>query len=187
MLIAGDKSATGWAKFRILLVAKSDADIWQEAARDYFHARLALRYLEPIECLQSSGTFRGEGFSIATIQCSLVEFLESTVQGINYRYRRPGQSLGAYEYSESGRPFTQFLTARAPFAVQFSNTVARDFYVGVLCGLLHEARTTNGWQILGRSGNHRLIDPGRKIMLRDDFQAGLLAFVSRYEAALIAD
>lgn len=34
--------------------------------------------------MQEKGTFTGEGFSITTIQCSLVEFLESTVQGSSY-------------------------------------------------------------------------------------------------------
>lgn len=36
--------------------------------------------------MQEHGTLTGEGFAIAAVQCALIEFLESTEQGINFSY-----------------------------------------------------------------------------------------------------
>jgi hypothetical protein len=56
-----------------------------------------------IDTLQQNDSQREEGFSIVAVQCSLIEFLESTIQGKSYRYRRDGDpQLGQYEYSNSG-------------------------------------------------------------------------------------
>ena len=63
---------------------------------------------------------------------------------------------------------------------------ARDFY-GVRCGLLHEARTKNGWTIWAKSSDGKTADPNQKVMYRDDFQTGLLAFVDCYKGALTTD
>jgi hypothetical protein len=83
--IAGSKTIDDWKACRAALVPGNDPARWQEVFDSYFYARLSLHYLEPIRVLQENGTFRGEGFSIVAIQCSLIEFLESTVQGISYR------------------------------------------------------------------------------------------------------
>lgn len=96
-----------------------DVGVWREAAKDYFHQRLFSRYLEPIGVLQDHGTYTGEGFSIAAIQCTLIEFLESTVQGLTYRYRRGATTLGPYEYSNSKDLFVSFLKTRDPFSNDF--------------------------------------------------------------------
>lgn len=75
------------------------------------------------------------------IQCSLIEFLESTVQGLKYRYERDPAKLEPHEYSSSSKIFASFLTTRNPFAAEFNSQLAVDFYSSVRCGLLHEART----------------------------------------------
>src|SRR5213083_591747 len=100
--IAGWKTAADWAAFRQTLVIGGDMAGWRRAFHDYFQTRLDLRYLNPIRLLQQHGTFQGEGFSILALQCTLIEFLESTVQGINYRHLRRGERLGPYEYNLSG-------------------------------------------------------------------------------------
>jgi hypothetical protein len=64
--------------------------------------------------LQEHGTFQGEGFAILAIQCALVEFLESTLQGIKYRHLRRGETLGPYEYSSSRDVFVSLLVTK-PF------------------------------------------------------------------------
>jgi hypothetical protein len=162
---------------------------WGKAFEDYFHTRLSLRYLGPIKVLQENGSFQGEGFSIAAIQCSLIEFLESTVQGKSYRFLRKGDpQLGPHEYSSSSDIFVSFLLKRLPFSNDFTtDATARDFYEGVRCGLLHEARTKNGWTIWAKSHAYRTADANQKIMYRDDFQAGLLTFVEWYKDALYTD
>jgi hypothetical protein len=88
--IAGWKTGKDWHKFRASLIVGGDEAKWHEASNEYFRTRLDLRYLHPIKILEEQKEFRGEGFSILTIQCSLIEFLESTVQGIC----NPPQKLG---------------------------------------------------------------------------------------------
>jgi hypothetical protein len=183
--IAGSLTTAHWKSFRGSLTAGHDPALWERAFQDYFHTRLTLRYLDPIKVLQENGTFLGEGFSITAIQCSIVEFLESTVQGKSYRYVRKGDApLGPYEYSNSREIFTSFLTSRHPFQPTFTGPTALDFYEGVRCGLLHEARTKNGWTILAKSASNLILDAQQKIVYRDDFQTALLAFVDWYRLSL---
>lgn len=183
--IAGSKTVNDWKAFRARLASGGDANRWREAFDDYFHARLLLRYLNPIKVLQENGTFQGEGFSIVAIHCTLIEFLESTVQGRIYRYRRPSDPpLGPHEYSNSGDLFISFLSGRQPFAKDFDNLLARDFYEGVRCGLLHEARTKGGWTIWAKSPAANIVSAAPKIVYRDNFHAALLEFIEWYKGAL---
>ena len=171
--IAGSLKTDDWKAFKSSLGTGDEAQ-WQKAFTDYFHTRLRLRYLDPIKVLQENGIFQGEGFSIVAIQCSIVEFLESTVQGKSYRFLRKGDPpLGSYEYSRSSEIFISFLINRSPFKNVFNEDRARDFYVSIRCGLLHEARTKNGWTIWAKDASGCLIDANKKIVYRNDFQAGL--------------
>src|SRR5271154_6763106 len=115
VFIAGRRTIKDWRAFQPTLVPGGDAKSWAKAAQDYFEARLASRYLTPIDTLQQNDSQRGEGFSIVAVQCSLIEFLESTIQGKTYRHRRaPDPPLGQYEYSKSGSIFESFLMNRTP-------------------------------------------------------------------------
>jgi len=186
--IAGSRTAADWKAFRKTLIPGHGPDLWKKAFDCYFHERLSLRYLEPIRTLQENGTFQGEGFSIVAIQCTLIEFLESTVQGISYRYRRRGDPpLGPHEYSDSGALFSSFLTKREPFSEVFDERSAHDFYGNVRCGLLHEARTKKGWTIWAKSPDGTVISKQGRIVYRDDFQCALLKFVEWYKGALPSD
>ena len=182
--IAGWKTRADWDAVKAGLKVGDDADGWRKAFQDFFRTRLELRYLTPIKILQDNGTFSGEGFSIAAIQCSLIEFLESTVQGIRYRYERDPSKLGLYEYSSSSKIFGTFLTTRPPFSKEFTKPVAEEFYSGIRCGLLHEARTKGGWRIHAKDSTGRIIDPAQKLLFRDGFQNGLLQFVEAFGAEL---
>jgi len=172
----------------LALMPGGEPDRWCEAFDDYFHARIFLRYLNPIKILQENGTFQGEGFSIVAIQCTLIEFLESTIQGRLYRYRRPGDPpLAAHEYSNSGELFVSFLSTRQPFARDFNPQLARAFYEGVRCGLLHEARTKGGWTIWAKSPAAQVVSAAPNIVYRDNFHAALLEFIDWYKGALPSD
>jgi hypothetical protein len=186
--IAGSKTTDDWKVFKPKLAPGGDPAAWETAFTEYFHGRLSARYIDPVKVLQDNGTFQGEVFSIAAIQCSLIEFLESTVQGMSYRFLRRGDTLGPYEYSRSGDMFESFLVNRAPFNAEFNATTAHDFYEGVRCGLLHEARTKNGWVIWAKHGG-RIIDVtgASKILYRDDFQTALLDFIAAFKVMLTSD
>jgi len=186
-LIAGWKTAGDWRALRAVLVIGGSPDLWRQAFADFYQTRLQLRYFNPIKVLQDHGTFQGEGFSILAIQCTLVEFLESTIQGIKYRHLRRGETLGPYEYSSSRDVFVSFLVKREPFSKEFDDPLALDFYAGVRCGLLHEARTKGGWRVWARGPDGAVIDRDRRIVYRDNFQVALEAFIESYGTALVAD
>jgi hypothetical protein len=185
--VAGWNKAEDWRALRTKLVAGSERGLWRNAFKDYFLKCLDLRYLGPIKVLQDHSTFQGEGFSIVAIQCTLIEFLESTFQGINYRYLRRGERLGQYEYSFSRQLFISFLSNRQPFARDFDETLARDFYECVRCGLLHEARTKNGWRIWAKSPFGIVANAAERILYRDNFQAAILELIDWYKKALPDD
>lgn len=186
--IAGSRTCSDWQALRTVLTSgQAQPADWEEAYREYFLERLRLRYLNPIRILRDDGTFQGEGFSIAAIQCSLIEFLESTWQGTKYRFLRKGETLGPFEYTSSSGIFTSFLTTHPPFSTEFTPDLARDFYEGIRCGLLHEARTRKGWRIWAEDGKGRIVDGDAKLLFRNGFQAAIERFVSDYGASLLGD
>jgi len=114
--IAGKKTVGDWNTVRSDLNDLTNSLLWTTVFKDYFLTRLRDRYLNPIKSIKQGRRYSGEGFSIMTIICSLIEFLETTYQGTNYRYPKP---FGAYEYSKSRQIFIDFLTKRDPFNTQF--------------------------------------------------------------------
>jgi hypothetical protein len=184
-LVAGRKTDKDWLGCRQTLVPGANGSAWAAAFESYFRPRLALRYLDPIKVLQDNGKFQGEGFSIAAIQCTLIEFLESTRLGLKYRYLRNGETLGPYEYCSSKAVFVAFLRDREPFSKTFTESAAGDFYVGVRCGLLHEAQTKNGWKILANGPDGIVADIKQKFLYRNNFQSALLNYVESYKCDLL--
>jgi hypothetical protein len=188
--IAGRKTVADWAALKPSLIDLNNISLWTTVFNDYYITRLSDRYLDPIKYIKESGGYSGEGFSIMTVICSLIEFLETTYQGTNYRYRRNGDPpLGPFEYSVSGQIFTDFLTNRAPFNLQFDVQSAEDFYKNIRCGLLHEARTNGNWTIWGNSGNGTLIKKTstETVIYRDDFYDALLEFINdHYKTDLLS-
>ena len=89
-------------------------------------------------------------------------------------------------HSDSGDLFTQFLINRVPFASDFDRSTARDFYGSVRCGLLHEARTKNGWTIWAKSPTGSVANTTDKTVYRDAFQAALLTFIEWYKVNLVS-
>lgn len=183
--IAGNKTEEDWRVLRSKLVNDNSPVLWEEAYTDYYLQRLNLRYLDPIKTLIDNSTYQGEGFTVVAIQCTLVEFLESTVEGLRYRYLRRGEVLSQFEYSSSKSIFVKFLTTRTPFASTFSSDAATDFYANVRCGLLHEACTKQGWRIWGNNSINKIIDVDNKIVYRDNFQEALLIFIQNYKTELL--
>jgi hypothetical protein len=186
--IAGNKTIKDWQQFKQTLVPGGDAKAWKAAFEMYFEARLTTRYLTPIESLQASHTLNGEGFSILAIHCSMIEFLESTLQGRAYRFRRKKDPpLSQYEYAESGQMFTAFLTKRQPFSTVFNASLASDFYSGVRCALLHEARTKDGWIIKAKGPAIAEVAGGSKLVYRNNFHDALLNFIEWYGGVIQTD
>jgi hypothetical protein len=175
-LIAGSLTTLDWNARKNALA--NGTATWDDTFEEFFVQRLRLRYLEPIRVLQQTGALIGEGFSILAVQCSLIEFLESTVQGLNYRWVPRNQDLGPDEYCKSSSLFVSFLSKRAPFSTTFDATSALDFYANVRCGLLHEACTKGGWRV--RARGPEVADIASRIVYRDNFQDALSRYIAWY-------
>jgi hypothetical protein len=184
--ISGSRTAADWKTFEERLVKEDSQELWAEAFEEYFKQRLELRYLKPIRILQGGG-WQGEGFSIVTIQCALIEFLAATKIGKNHRHLKKKETLGEHEYSRSSGIFSNFLATDPAFQPFFDAASAEEFYTSVRCGLLHEARTKNGWTIWATSGGKGPIDPARKIVFRDDLQSTIDAFITDYGFELLSN
>jgi hypothetical protein len=182
--IAGRKTIADWIAFRTKLKNEKGKALWQQAGTDYFYKRVQTRYTQPIRILRYSKMPEGEGFSIVTLQCALIEFLAATVLGKNYRYPAPSNE---FEYSKSKLIFEAFLSSNPPFSNSFSRKTAGDFYLSVRCGLLHEARTKDGWRIRTEKAGVGAVDPQMKIVYRNTLQNDLERFVKLYRKNLLTD
>jgi hypothetical protein len=200
--IAGDKTIKDWQVTKQILENEGTPEKWKQAFEDYFIERLRTRYLEPIRRIQRGDKKEGEGFAIVAIQCSLIEFFQSTWEGKNYKHKNPKAGL---EYNNSSGMFKSFLIGQEPFnAVFTSTTLADSFYSNVRCSILHEARTSGGWRIRANSSKGkkscfqwvkgdsktnyyiqikdepRIIDPSSKILYRNDMTAALWQYITAY-------
>ncbi|ODB33957.1 hypothetical protein BB427_20340 [Pseudoalteromonas sp. BMB] len=185
MYITDTKKVDDWLLIRKEAIKSSDSLLWMTIFKDFFYGRLESRYLTPIKSLQK-GSCLGEGFSISAIHCSIIEFLESTYEGINYKWVRKDSELGKYEYKSSKKCFINFLTQRYPFSIVFNEEIASDFYSSVRCGLLHEASTKNGWKVLASShSGTEIVCAETKKVFRNDFQKAIDSYIAWYQTQLI--
>ena len=186
MYISSSRTAVDWFEIRDSLTSGTNIDAWTDVIEHFLHDRLFTRYIDPIESIRIRGGSKGEGFAIVTIQCALMEFLESSAQGKNYRFARRGDPpLSANEYTGSREMFTSFLSKRQPFNAIFDEILAGDFYEGVRCALLHEACTKGGWTIQKRSENGVPVSSQTKVLFRDNLHESLLSYIQNYEGALL--
>ncbi|MEH7906223.1 hypothetical protein V7798_00780 [Rhizobium laguerreae] len=183
--IAGNLTVEDWENQKRILTIGGSPDSWADAFDNFFLQRLKLRYFRPIEFIQKNGDWRGEGFSMVSLQCALIEFLAATRNGMKYRHLKRGEVLGQFEYTKSGTVFCQFLQDEMPFKRWFDENSAADFYSSVRCALLHEARTKSGWRIW-RTGAPA-VDTARKIVFCDFLQEAIGAYVDEYGRRLLDD
>lgn len=147
--IAEELTVGNWLDLQVSLESGMDTNSLWEEAFSYFTKRMESRYLMPVKVIETCSNVTGEGFSIVTIICSLIEALESFYQGRSYRKPPKGCALDiTKEYFKSQEMFESFLINREPFSKYFSEAgLATSFYENVRCALLHEAATRNGWKI----------------------------------------
>ncbi len=198
--IAGRSTVADWNVLKETLETIGGPDNWKQAYDEFFMRRLETRYFEPIRLIKKHGKKEGEGFSIVALQCSLIEFLASTLKGVSYkhiplnkrdargRFIKRKTKLSEYQYKNSSKLFTEFLHSAAPFKDHFiSGGIASDFYTNVRCPLLHEARTKGGWRILAGGKAFPPIDVNDKkdkIVYRDSLQSAFIQFADRYGKCL---
>ncbi|ABR60067.1 hypothetical protein GOD90_16820 [Sinorhizobium medicae] len=181
-LIAPGKTKDDWRDFAKKLIPGGDEVLWAEAFDSFLFGRLRSRYIDPITAVRDGSKWTGEGFTIVSIQCALIEFLAALRQGKKFRHENP---VPPHEYKNSRDLFCDFLRRIDPFDKLFTKAKAKDFYANVRCGLLHEARTKGDW-IIWASGIPA-VDCQRKIVYRDSFQDVIERYIHDYGLALLKE
>jgi hypothetical protein len=149
---------TDWTKIREKLSTTYKYDkTWEEAIL-LFDKRLKRKFFDPVQLIIDQRTLKGEGFTIVTVQCALIEMFAAFRLGRIFNHNKTSDSP-KYEYNESQKMFISLLRSASIFKDNFwelnqrGNVVidkpynSKDFYKNVRCGLMHEARTKENWHI----------------------------------------
>lgn len=148
-----------WTTARVILRnSYAINDTWREVI-EKFRQRINNYYFEPIEKVKVGNKLKGEGFTILTIQCALIEMFAAFKVGKIHNHSKHG-NLPAFEYKKADDCFIPFLHSEAIFENHFfirDNITnqkqpnqpfnANHFYDKVRCGLMHEARTKEEWVV----------------------------------------
>lgn len=174
---------------------------WQDVIA-MFRQRIENYYLKPIKKIKDPGTLKGEGFTILTIQCALIEMFAAFKNGqIHNHGKRPGGP--SFEYRRADDCFIKFLQNEPIFENHFymlngrrkvinQPFSAKDFYGSVRCGLMHEARTKGRWVINAKKayqGSQRIFitETGGLICIDRNILNGLLTeYLENYITELSA-
>ncbi|MDP2696793.1 hypothetical protein [Thalassospira sp.] len=178
--ISGKLTSEDWKKLKFKIEKYNDLDTWAEAYNSFLWNRLNTRYLSPIGILQKHGNFEGEGYSIVSIQCALIEFIAALRVGKSYVFSRNPQNN---EYSRSKDLYINFLSKAPIFKDFFDEESALEFYVSIRCALLHEACTKNGWRIWAFGDIP--INSRSKIVFREKLHDTILTYLENYKAELL--
>jgi hypothetical protein len=151
-----------WTSFRTELNNSYDfSDKWASVIK-LFDDRIQDFYFKPIDKILKPNNRKGEGFSVLTLQCALIEMFAAFRQGMIHNHKRPRKNevRPKYEYYDSDSCFVEFLQTEEIFEDHFyikdkttgerkPNPIcnAKEFYGKVRCGLMHEARTKEDWLI----------------------------------------
>ena len=145
MKLAGNLTINDWVEIEKKLKPNYNP-YWDEAYK-YFELRICTRYLKPIDAILNIKSYNGEGFAVANLQCSLIEMIESFINGWVYIHK----PRGWYKNDQK----SEVINNRCIFKSFFANRIGiknmkidgGDFYDYVRCGLLHETQTKNNWKI----------------------------------------
>lgn len=131
-------------------------DLWQEVVAR-FKGRIQDFYFAPIDRVKDPKELKGEGFTILTIQCSLIEMFAAFKYGKIHKYNKRNHEQNYY-YRKADECFYPFLHSEPMFENHFHRFEngkklndepfsATIFYDEVRCGLVHEARTKGKWVV----------------------------------------
>ncbi len=178
---------------------------WKRAIA-IFSDRLDSYFLKPINFLidnydeENANNTRtkniGEGFSIVTLQCALIEtfaaFKKGQIHNINPQFD--------YQYKDCMSFFIEFLQNEEEFRNHFNKKDAEFFYTEVRCGLMHETRTKSSWLIQANAEIYKRDNPSqpnitadtilakkgrkRRIIFRNQFQKALDRYFDSYKENL---
>lgn len=164
-----------------------DETTWGKAI-EKFKERLDNYFFIPISGIIERGDGDGEGFSVVTLQCALIEMFAAFKEGKIHALRRSSQASfhQDYRYSASQKLFTDFLKDSEFLGNYFSQSFDPNlFYKEVRCGLMHEARTKGKWLIRYKQEKLLTQDSNNNIIIdRSILQENLKDYLNRYIAKL---
>ena len=94
MKIAGNLTISNWNKLSKNLNCLSNNN-WSDAFQ-YFEERIKTRYINPIKSILEIGDNLGEGFAVVNLQCSLIETIESFINGCKSEYNTTIRKKGKF-------------------------------------------------------------------------------------------
>jgi|SRR5690554_2052227 len=196
--IAGVHTIKHWKELDSILDTNDNKN-WA-LAFSFFEERIETRYLKPIEAILNLGNNNGEGFAVVNLQCSLIETIESFINGWVYNATKTVDKQGNTWYSgdkiaeykkdkdlKNLNIFESFFDNREPFKIIFekNNLKGNDFYWNVRCGLLHETQTKNGWKIKVSKKNNEESITDNKTIYRENFQRDIKKVIENYKSAIV--
>lgn len=190
--IAGNLTISDWGNLEMLLKKEDDKN-WGLAFH-FFEERIKTRYFNPIYAILSMDLLSGEGFAVVNLQCSLIETIESFINGWKfstdpYGWYKNKIVLGQNDkqITKNQRIFESFFNNRDPFKNYSQKISGETFYTDVRCGLLHEAQTKNNWKIKKgiENGEAYKLDGNFNIIYRENFQRDLEILIENYRRAII--
>lgn len=154
----------------------------------FFEERIRTRYLNPINAILDLKLNKGEGFAVVNLQCSLIETIESFINGWEYKHKPKGwfKNKQKSEVHNNACIFKSFFTNT--MELKKMKVDGSDFYSSVRCGLLHETQTKNDWVIRVDKEKSLLIyeeKDYKKIIYRENFQKELENIIAKYKIAII--
>jgi len=188
--IAGVHTVKQWKELEQTLNNREDV-CWEYAFR-FFEERIETRYLKPIEAILKMEDNKGEGFAVVNLQCSLIETIESFINGCFSEFNNKKRSTewknrkGDIIFHFNKDIFHSFFSKRSEFVKYKISGI--DFYKDVRCGLLHETQTKNSWLILTDTEKSNYLYQEKnnfKIIYREVFQLELKNLIERYGKAII--
>jgi hypothetical protein len=186
MRIAGTRTDAEWHALKAKLVQQpTDAALWNQAFEEFYMTRIDTRYLKPINAIEGLKTDNGEGFAIATLFCSLIEFLEACEQGLIYVW--PNPDTNNKEYKDSGPVFRAFFL-RTPFNTLVDPALRDGVWRGLRCGLLHEAQTKGGWYLSTEPSGGKLVEQkaGKIVLFRNELRPAFEKYFADYRTRLLS-
>ncbi len=188
MKIAGKHTDRQWFALKARLQSEPSQQLWESAYLKFYRERIVTRYLHPIASIPD--TQNGEGFAIAALFCSLIEFLESCERGHNFRLVPRAQLLpNEYNQQQASGYFKSFIMTRKPFKTLIPPSLVGSFYSDVRCGLLHEARTSGTWVISSASSAGVLVSQSANqiTLFRRQLVPALEVYFADYRNRLLND
>ena len=180
MKIAGELTTKDWKDLEEKLEPNND-ELWG-LAFSFFEERIRTRYLNPINAILDLKLNNGEGFAVVNLQCSLIETIESFING--WKYEHPHFiKMDGNSFRGNKNVFMSFFKNHNAFKLMESKSC--DFYLNVRCACLHETQTKNGWTIHSDTEQTNLVFNGEKIIFRENFQKALENSISDYKKAII--